>query len=141
MDIMTALAALSHALDGVKKLRDIEKGFDAVTYKLQITDLASSLADAKMGLMDVQQEMASKDAEIARLKDAMRFHGECVSKDGFLYEKGTDDQPKGNPFCPVCIASDGVHIRLAEDPKGIVDNAFCPRCKASFGLVTRRHTR
>ena len=33
MDIMTALAALSHAPDGVKKLRDIEKDFDAATYK------------------------------------------------------------------------------------------------------------
>jgi hypothetical protein len=47
MDIMTLLSMASHALDGVKKLREIEKDFDAAAYKMQIAELQTALADMK----------------------------------------------------------------------------------------------
>ena len=88
MDVMTALAAVSHAIDGVRKLREIERDFDAAAYRLQIADLTSSLADAKLVLTDVQQEIGAQKSEIARLKEALRFQGKTVTVMGQVYESG-----------------------------------------------------
>jgi polyhydroxyalkanoate synthesis regulator phasin len=87
MGVMTTLAVISQALEAVKKLRGIEKDFDIATYKLQVADLASSLAEAKKGLVDVKDEIAAKDAEIERLKKATEFQGTLVEHRGFQYDR------------------------------------------------------
>jgi hypothetical protein len=85
MDIMTAIAAVSHALDAAKKLREIEKDFDAAAYKLQVAELASTLADAKLALTEIRGEIVAKGAEISRLTGALRFQGECVIRESFQF--------------------------------------------------------
>ena len=135
MDVMTALAAVSHAIDGVRKLREIERDFDAAAYRLQIADLTSSLADAKLALTDVQQEIGAQKSEIARLKEALRFQGKTITVRGQVYESGPNGDPIGMPFCPVCIVDDAVYVRLADDLKGLRGDAFCPRCKSKHSRI------
>jgi len=65
MDIMTGISAVAQALNIVKSLREVEKGFDAAEFKLKIAELNSTLADAK--LADAKTEIDSKQAEIAAL--------------------------------------------------------------------------
>ena len=138
MDFMTALTAVSHGLDALKKIRDIEKDFDAATYKLRVAELADALATAKIGLIDAKEEMGQQDAEIKRLKKSIEFHGQLVEHRDHLYEPSADGQPTGSPYCPVCVTNNMVHIRLARDPKGMRGTAFCPRCNSKFSHVDFR---
>jgi hypothetical protein len=139
MDIMSALSSLSHALDVVRKLQEIDKNIDVATYKLQVADLTSALADAKVALVDVQKAITEKDAEIERLKETVRFHGKTIEHSGFAFERGAEGQPLGAPFCPICLADDAVFIRVTRDMKGVRDDANCPRCKAHFSRVPFRN--
>jgi hypothetical protein len=133
MDVMTALAAVSQALDGLNKIREIEKDFDAAALKLEVANLASSLADAKMSLLDIKEDLAKKDSEIKRLIDAAKFQAQLVTYREYQYEADENGKPTGSPFCPVCIQNGAVHIRLTKDARGIRGEGDCPRCKAHFG--------
>jgi hypothetical protein len=137
MDIMTALAAVSQGLEALKTLRAIDKDFDASAYKLQVASLADSLATAKIGLVDAKEDIAAKDAEIARLKQAISFHGTLVEHNGLLYDRGEAGQPVGKPYCAACIVDDVKHVRLTYG-EGMRGNASCPRCKASYRHVDFR---
>jgi hypothetical protein len=90
-----------------------------------------------MALSDVQQQIDAREAEIKRLKEAFRFHGETVERDGYRYEKNQETGlPFGMPFCSVCIVNDGTHFRLAIAEGRTRGVAFCPRCKSEFSRAS-----
>ncbi len=68
MDIVTGLSTLAQALHVTKELREIDKSFDAATYKAKMADLYMALGDVKIALTDAKSELADKDREIAALK-------------------------------------------------------------------------
>jgi hypothetical protein len=100
-------------------------------------NLMDSLATAKMGLIDAKEEIATKDAEIARLKLAMAFHGKLVEHNGLYYDQGEEGQPVNKPYCSVCIVDGVKHIRLTYG-EGIRGTAICPRCEAVYRQVDFR---
>ncbi|MGP0042591.1 MAG: hypothetical protein ACLPJW_18110 [Rhodomicrobium sp.] len=65
MDVMTTIAALSKGLEVLKTLKDIDLQFDRATYKAQVAELMSTLAEAKVSLLDTREELREKDSEIA----------------------------------------------------------------------------
>lgn len=68
MDIMTGLAAAAQAVDITKKLRDLSAELDTATYRAQIAELYSNLADVKIALSDAKEALHERDQEIRRLK-------------------------------------------------------------------------
>jgi hypothetical protein len=99
MDIMTGLSAIGQALNVVKSLREIEKGFDAAEFKLKIAELNSALADAKVALADAKAEMDSKQAEIEALLAQFQVRAAAVEYNGYKYEEGPEGRPVGYPYC------------------------------------------
>jgi hypothetical protein len=134
MDIPLVLTTLSKSLEALKAIREIDKDFDAASYRAKIAELMNSVADAKIALTEAQDEIAAKDKEITRLKDGLKFREEhTIIVRGRRYEKGSNEKPIGMPFCERCDAVDGILIRIAGNftKEGYV--AICPQCKANYG--------
>ena len=135
-DIMTTLAMLGQATKIAKDMNDISKEFDAAQYKIQIADLAGTLAEAKLSMLDVQEQLAAKDAEIARLQEAMRHRAELVEHSGYFYDKQDDGSPVGRPYCPRCNEVDGLLMKLVRDRSAPGLPMCCPQCDKYFGQVS-----
>jgi hypothetical protein len=130
VDIITALATASQAIKLAQDLRGIDKAVDAADYKLKIADLTSALSDIKLALSDAREELSAKDREIDTLKQQFKRSADTVEKHGFKYKKGSDGEPRGTPFCPVCEQKSGHLFNLTR----IAGKEICPNCKAVFGM-------
>jgi hypothetical protein len=135
MDVMGTIAALSNGLEILKKLKDIDLEFDRAKYKAQVAELMSTLAEAKISLLDAREQLQSKDVEVASLKETFEFaRDSTVIQRGMRYQKAPDGNPEGMPFCDRCEKVGGRLIRIvgtstAKDGY----KAICPQCKADYG--------
>jgi len=66
MDVMATISALSSGLDILKTLKDIDLEFDRAKYKAQVAELMSTLAEAKISLLDAKEQIQSRDIELTR---------------------------------------------------------------------------
>jgi hypothetical protein len=134
MDFVTAIASVTKGLEILKVMRDIDKNFDAASYKGKIAELTVALADAKRDLIDARDEVDIKDKEISRLKEVFRGRSEnTVISRGRRYEARPDGSPMGMPYCDRCETMDGILIRLTEVVGKEGYKAICPQCKSDFG--------
>ena len=130
MDWAGALTAASTAVKIAKDLREIDRGLDQAELKARLADVISNMADVRIALTDARDEMRERDAEIDRLKEAFKFSGRLVEKDGFKFETFADGSPKGDAFCPRCEQNLGRYYRL-NSVKGFAVYG-CPECKATY---------
>jgi hypothetical protein len=135
MDLAAGIAAASNALKIAGTLKDIQKQYDAAEWKSKLAELQSALADTKFALVDARDEIAARDAEIARLKDAFREREELIVGDGdYKYRIDSQGHMVGYPFCPSCETLEGRMVQLKQD--GGIIAAKCPACHAKFSPVT-----
>ncbi|NEJ20085.1 hypothetical protein GR247_07865 [Rhizobium leguminosarum] len=134
VDITATLAVLGQAIGIAKDLREIDKGLDAGEFKAKMAELYASLADVKMALADAQEELRAKDKDIAELRGNFEKRAELVEREGYKYEKGTNGEPQGYPFCPRCEQNLGRFYRLAQ-MAGARGDCKCPECKSEYRHV------
>jgi hypothetical protein len=136
MDIPIVLTSLTKGLELLKAIREIDKNFDAATYKGKIAELMSTVADAKNALTEARDELAARDQEIKRLKTNFQLKDDnTVRREDFLFASGEDGEPIGRPYCPRCEQIDGVLIKLTPN-EGMRGNMLCPQCKTKyFGVL------
>lgn len=117
MEIPAALASINAAIAIAKSLRSIEKSYDEALLKSSIADLYSALAEAKMGLSDLKDELAAKDKEIVALTEAFDRKGALVEgSDRLLYLPDDNGAPSGAPICPKCLDSaHRINVTLQRD--------------------------
>jgi hypothetical protein len=132
MDVMATISALSNGLDILKTLKDIDLEFDRAKYKAQVAELMSTLAEAKISLLDAKEQIQSRDTELTNLKKAFEFaRDNTVIQRGMRYQKAPDGTPEGMPFCDRC---DGRLIRIVGTSNAKDGyKAICPQCKADYG--------
>ena len=133
MDISVALSSISTALGIAKTLNEIEKDFDKSLFKLQVADLRSALADAKIALADLQEDMAAKDREIDALRNSFDLKATLVKDEGYDFFPDADGAPSGFAVCPRCLAVDGRIIQLVRSAGG-TSSSNCPQCQSAFDL-------
>lgn len=134
MDIPGALSGVSTALTIVKQLNDIDKQVDEAGFKLRIAEATASLAEAKLGLIDAQEELRSKDREINDLKERLKYRFDnLVEHKGYRYSSA-DGNPIGNPLCPICEET-GSHIKLVRMITVSGQPLMCPKCKSNHSNV------
>lgn len=132
MDIVGTIAAVGSALGVVKELKEIDAQYDQAALKLKIADLTTALADAKLGLVDVAEQLKAKDGEISDLKAKLRYRAEnLVEHNGFRYQSN-GGKADGLPFCPVCEAK-GVYLKVVQVLNAPGQPFCCPSCKANYG--------
>lgn len=138
MDIAGSISAVTAALGLVKELRMIDAQFDKAELKLKIADLTEALSEAKLGLVDVAQQLQDKDREIAGLQKRVRYRTEnLIDIDGFRYEL-KDGQPFSTPFCPVCEHK-GLMLKITRDQNTPGHPYKCPSCRADYGTSRSLH--
>lgn len=132
MDIAGSIAAVGSALTIVKELKEIDAQLDQAALKLKIAELTEALAEAKLGLVDVLEDLRAKDQEIVRLNEKLKYRAENLSDfNGFRYQN-INGLPKGLPYCPACEAK-GLYIKLAQDRSSRGVPYKCPSCRADYG--------
>lgn len=131
MDLGQVIGSITAAIGLAKELVAVDKAVDQAQWKLKLAELTSALADTKVGVVDLKEEIDSRDKEIERLKLAFAFQGETIKKHNMIYEMQEGGDPVGMPFCPRCLAVDGRYINLTglEKPGR---PAQCPQCKSDF---------
>ena len=135
MDIPAALATISGALTVAKSMRDIDKEYDAATFKARIAELIDALTDAKISLADAKEIIAQRDKEVERLLASIADRSTLqVGVGGYKYRKNDAGAMEGFPVCPKCEQVDGRLIGLVQDGDVVV--AKCPACASSFKPVT-----
>ena len=137
MDIITALSLGTKTLEALKAMRDIEKNFDAATWKAKVAELMSDVADMKMALVEANDKIAGLEKRVADQTEQLTFKAERTEyKDGFLYEVFEDATVAEFPFCQNCTTS-GKYVRIIRGPGG--NSAICPSCKTHFDIRSVMH--
>jgi hypothetical protein len=85
----------------------------------------------KIALVEAREELAKKQEEIAFLEKQVLRVADTVERSGYLYERRSDGEPKGHPFCSVCWQVDGylfntVSTNISGRPEQ------CPKCKSFY---------
>jgi hypothetical protein len=138
MDIMSALTVGTKALEALKAIKDIEKDYDAATWKAKVAELMSDVADMKMALVEANDKIAELERRAATLTAQVAFKAErTVYENGFLYEVFQDGTVAEFAFCQHCM-TEGKHVRIARGPGG--SSAICPSCKTHFDLRSVTHS-
>lgn len=109
IDPASVLTTISSAIKLVRELRYADKAIDEAQWKLKVADLTTALADTKMGVTELKDEIEVRDSEIARLKESFAFRGQTIERHNMTYEMRYGN-PVGMPFCPRCLTVDGRYI-------------------------------
>lgn len=133
MDVSAALSSIAQALTVVKAIKDVDSAFDRATYKMQIADLMSSLADVKMSVLAARDEIHEKDAELKRLREDFTRQAELVLGPGdYKYRVDKNGFKIGYPMCRHC-EHEGRTVQLVQNRH--FHKSICPRCRTEFEPV------
>ncbi|MBT0055135.1 hypothetical protein J4H24_23175 [Vibrio alginolyticus] len=118
------VSGLKAAWDVAKALKTATDAIDDAHIKLQMAELISALADAKI-------EAAESAEKIAILEN--RLNAKCNFEfDGKKYFKMLPDERREGPYCPTCYDSNEKQIRLQNYPGAIGGDWRCKVCNGGF---------
>lgn len=136
MDIITAISAGTKALEVLKAIKDIDKSYDAATWKAKVAELMSDIADMKLALVEANDKIHTLNKEKEELKEKVVFKAEkTVYKKGNLFEVFDNNEHAEFPFCQNCMTA-GRYVRIVRGPNS---DAICPRCKTHYDLRSVMH--
>lgn len=125
--ITTALGSIKTAVEIAKLIKDGGSSIEQAEIKLQMAELISALADAKMEVSDIQGELIAKNEEISELKQKLTTKDAVVwEKPYYFVAKGEDN--RDGPFCQKCYDSEQKLIRLQGGKNG---TWRCYECKCT----------
>jgi len=127
-DVVTAVGSIKSAIDIAKLLKDGADTLDKAEVKLQLAELISSLADAKMQMAEVQELLLESNKEKKDLLDKLNQKAKVIYKKP-SYFKINDDNSKDGPYCQNCYDANEKLIRLQG---GNNDFWTCNQCKNKY---------
>jgi hypothetical protein len=137
VDIITAISAGTKALEALKAIRDIDKSYDAATWKAKVAELMSDIADMKLALVEANDKIHTLDREKEALAAQVVFKAEkTVHQKGFLYEIFSDGEVAEFPFCQNCMTT-GKYVRIVRMPGN--SGCVCPGCKTQYDIRSVLH--
>lgn len=127
--IAEGIAAATFAMNAAKDLIGIDRSISEADFKLKIAVMTESIANVKIAMVELQDELHRSEKEVQRLRAAFKTKEETVKENGFHYVSD-NGVPVGMPLCPVCI-EEGSFQRIAQASSTF----FCPKCTSKFGLI------
>jgi hypothetical protein len=130
MDLTTITAGLSSiksAMDIAKALKDTDLSLEKAETKLQLAELVSTLADAKIQIVEIKEALIDSDREKKALLDKLNLKENLVYEKPYYWKK--DGENKEGPFCQLCYDKDSKLIRLQDFGNGEWE---CKSCKTYF---------
>lgn len=125
--ITAALNALRTATDIAKGIRQADISLEKAEHKYQLADLISALADAKIAISSIQEDVIDKDRQIRELQATINLKKEMTYIDPFYWQvKG---ETHDGPFCQQCYDANGKAIRVSFYD---TNDWFCKTCGQSY---------
>lgn len=125
--IAAALGSIKTASDIAKLIKDSGSTLEKAEIKLQIAELISALADAKIEMAGVQSEILEKDKTISALQDLLDARKNLVWEAPYYWVEEGDK--KDGPFCQKCYDVDHKLVRLQGGGR---EAWACRSCKNYF---------
>ena len=125
------VAGLKVAWDVAKALKVATDSIDDAHIKLQMAELISALADAKIEAADNAETIAELQ-NILNTKESLNF-------ENGMYFRNSEDGNKDGPFCQQCYDSEGLLMRLVESTAFIPSSQqwgtaqVCRKCESVHG--------
>ena len=119
------VTGLKAAWDIAKAIKVATDSIDDAQIKLQMAELISALADAKIEAAENAEKIADLERRL-RAKVAMSF-------ENGMYYRVLENGDKEGPFCPSCHDSESKDVRLQHTPGGTFGNYQCYICNGCFG--------
>jgi predicted nuclease with TOPRIM domain len=133
MDIMTAIAAGTRALEAVRAVQDLNKSYDEATWKGKTAELISDIADMKVALVEAQERLRELQNQNDTIKAKLVFKAEKTKYEkGWRYEVFEDGTVADFPFCQRC-ETEGKFVRIV---RGLGPFSNCPGCKATYDTTS-----
>ena len=130
-EITATFASLKTALDIGKAITAAGNAVEVATLRLQLADLMGALADAKISMIGVMEQVEVREKEIARLNDALANKAKVERRNGAYYELDSEGKPSGDPYCMNCWERSHELAHLSV-PRFANEECVCPRCKSKF---------
>lgn len=123
------VTSIKAAWDLAKAIKTSADAIDDAQIKLQIAELISALADAKI-------EAAENAERISELERLLKNKSEMLFE-GRLYYRILDGGNKDGPFCPTCFDKDDKGIRLQPNSEDrSYDDWRCHACGTYYDSST-----
>lgn len=130
MSVTSALVGIKNAIDIARIIKDSNSSIEKAEINLKIADLIGALADAKVAIATIQEDMAEKDAEITKLKNELKISGNIFYESPYYFIKVDDKSERDGPFCQKCYDSNRKLIRLqSQETKGYW---LCKECENGY---------
>ncbi len=118
------VTGLKAAWDVAKALKVATDAIDDAHIKLQMAELISALANAKI-------EAAENTEKISELQKELKAKNDLQFIEGKYFKENEDGEREG-PFCATCYDSTSKVIRLQHVPGATFGDWDCRVCKGSF---------
>jgi len=129
IDIAVAVGSVKSAIEIAKLLKESTDSFDKAEVKLQLAELIGSLADAKMQIAEIQEELIKSDKVKKGLEEKLYQKENLFFERPYYLIKQNEDKDDG-PFCQICYDDNNKLIRLHNS---LILGAWnCPICKQNF---------
>lgn len=122
--ISQALSSLKAASDIVSIIRSSNTSLDKAEINFRLAELTSALAEAKMSIAHVQQQLLDKDTEISELQQQLKLKGQMVWEDPAYYL--VEGDARDGPFCQPCWDDQKKLARLTSSSHNLL---VCKVCK------------
>ncbi len=126
--IGTALTSLKTAVDLAKAVRTSTSALEQAEVNLQLADLISALADARIEVSEIQGLLLEKEQLISQLQKELEYKGNTIyEKPYYWLDSGGC---KDGPYCQRCKDVDDLLVRLQE--AGSKGRWSCRSCNEIF---------
>ena len=129
IDLVTVTQSLRSAIDIAKILKNSTESLDNAETKLQLAELITSLANAKIQIAKIQEALIESDKEKKELEKKLSQKERLFFERPYYLIKQANGDNDG-PFCQVCYDKDHKLIRLSHgNYEGVW---YCSVCKEDF---------
>ena len=122
--VVEYISGLKVAWDVAKALKVATDAIDDAQIKLQMAELISALADAKIEAAENAETISNLQKQL-NTKNSLRF-------DGKKYYKDIEGKESDGPFCPTCYDAKSKEIRLQHTPGSVFGSWQCKVCNGFF---------
>jgi hypothetical protein len=120
----SALTAVKTAIDIAKGLRTASAGMERAELQLKIGELATLLTDARMSMVDAQEENLELRRKVMELEQGKATRESLTFRDAAYWRKDMRGKEEG-PFCSRCHDADSKLVRMSNRGNGYI---CCPAC-------------
>lgn len=121
------LGNLKTAAELAKAIRDSGITLEKAEMKLQLAELISTIADAKVEASNLQQELLDRDTAIRALTEQLSVKAKLLWESPYYWQ--IDGDKKQGPYCQQCYDKDSVLVRLQGGGEGYWE---CKTCKNNY---------